>query len=212
MPRFFRNIPVRPDYKRIMRRMGYKTSTCTADKDFTGEIVSWIDEACSFITLSASAERVRISASGNSGMNQTGETAFTGEDGKTFVFKSISLSKYLSGAGEMLLLGITAGTVIMESIRMLQENSMTKAVVFDAAASEITDSGLDYILKIFSRELARESKKLFSKRFSPGYGDLDLFYQKYICSSLQLEKIGVKLTDSFMLIPEKSVTAIAGIA
>ena len=46
----------------------------------------------------------------------------------------------------------------------------------------------------------------------PGYGDLSLNYQKDIIEFLQAKKnIGVSLTESLMMVPVKSVTAIIGI-
>ena len=49
-------------------------------------------------------------------------------------------------------------------------------------------------------------------RFSPGYGDFDLKYQKDILEYLDAnKKIGISLTDSLMMIPTKSITAIIGI-
>jgi len=48
-------------------------------------------------------------------------------------------------------------------------------------------------------------------RFSPGYGDLSLENQKLFFKALELEKMGMKLTESLMMFPEKSVTAIAGV-
>ncbi|HAR48794.1 MAG TPA: methionine synthase, partial [Smithella sp.] len=44
-----------------------------------------------------------------------------------------------------------------------------------------------------------------------GYADFNLGNQKAIYEILQMEKIGVTMTPHFILIPEKSVTAISGI-
>ncbi len=49
------------------------------------------------------------------------------------------------------------------------------------------------------------------KRFSPGYGDLALEYQRELLHLLDAErKIGVTLTDTYLMLPEKSVSAIVG--
>jgi cobalamin-dependent methionine synthase I len=57
----------------------------------------------------------------------------------------------------------------------------------------------------------RQGKMLTKHRYSPGFGDLPLNYQKDIFSVLELEKFNMSITEKFMLIPEKSVIAIAGI-
>ena len=49
-------------------------------------------------------------------------------------------------------------------------------------------------------------------RYSPGYGDFPLEYQRRIVTLLGCDKtIGLTVTDSSLLIPQKSVTAIIGI-
>jgi cobalamin-dependent methionine synthase I len=49
------------------------------------------------------------------------------------------------------------------------------------------------------------------RRFSAGYADFNLENQKAIYDMLQMGKIGVTITPNFILLPEKSVTAISGI-
>lgn len=50
-------------------------------------------------------------------------------------------------------------------------------------------------------------------RFSPGYGDLPLETQKTLIQVLDTHrKIGVSLTESCLMMPSKSVTAILGIS
>ena len=49
-------------------------------------------------------------------------------------------------------------------------------------------------------------------RFSPGYGDLRLDHQKDWFRLLDISKqIGIELTDSLLMVPTKSVTALIGI-
>ena len=49
-------------------------------------------------------------------------------------------------------------------------------------------------------------------RFSPGYGDLPLALQKDVFQALDCERrLGLTLTDSLLMVPSKSVTAIVGI-
>ena len=124
---------------------------------------------------------------------------------------SNSFCKFILEAKKILLMGITCGKEIMDLIEKEQKENMTKAVVLDAAAGEIADSGLDYIVSFYNKELIRKSEKLFSKRFSPGYGDLSLETQKVFYDLLEMNKIGVDMTESFMLIPQKSIIALTGI-
>jgi hypothetical protein len=75
----------------------------------------------------------------------------------------------------------------------------------------MTDTGLDWIMDYLNQQIRREGKTLLPRRFSAGYADFNLENQKAIYEILQMGKIGVTITSSFILLPEKSVTAISGI-
>ncbi|MBD3269540.1 MAG: hypothetical protein GF379_05100 [Candidatus Omnitrophica bacterium] len=132
---------------------------------------------------------------------------------KDVIFKSISLSKALEGAEEMLIMGATAGGRICDYIEEdCRKGEVSRSVVFDAVASESVDSALDWIMDYFSYQLRRENKRFFPRRFSAGYGDFNLGSQKIIYDILKMDKIGVTINENFVLLPEKSVTAIIGIS
>ncbi|MBO4769751.1 MAG: Vitamin B12 dependent methionine synthase activation subunit, partial [Clostridia bacterium] len=49
-------------------------------------------------------------------------------------------------------------------------------------------------------------------RFSPGYGDLDIFSQKIFLSVLDASRLaGITLSESMLMSPSKSVTALCGV-
>jgi cobalamin-dependent methionine synthase I len=109
-------------------------------------------------------------------------------------------------------MGATAGADIIEAIRAdTAEDNLSRAVVFDAAASETVDAALDWIEDFITRRLRREGCQLTKSRFSCGYGDLALPNQRLFYDLLDLKRFGVELTDQYILEPEKSVTAVAGI-
>jgi cobalamin-dependent methionine synthase I len=106
----------------------------------------------------------------------------------------------------------TAGSAIMEAIKeKTRQDDLATAVVYDATASEMTDTGLDWIMDYLNQQIRREGKTLLPRRFSAGYADFNLENQKAIYEILQMGTIGVTITSSFILLPEKSVTAISGI-
>ena len=109
-------------------------------------------------------------------------------------------------------MGATAGSEVMAAIAgEATGDRLTRGVVLDAVASEMVDASLDWIMSYFRRELRRENKTLTEKRYSAGYGDFLLENQGVLFRLLELDRIGVAITDNFILIPEKSVTAIAGV-
>ena len=68
--------------------------------------------------------------------------------------------------------------------------------------------------KVLPREEELKAQnKWLRPRFSPGYGDFDIHHQDDILRMLDTaKKIGLTMTDSYMLTPTKSVTAIIGIS
>ena len=84
--------------------------------------------------------------------------------------------------------------------------SQALATVMSATASSLIESFCDYV----NKSLVGEEKA--KPRFSCGYGDFALEHQKDILKVLEADKrLGVCLTESCMMVPVKSVTAIIGI-
>lgn len=132
------------------------------------------------------------------------------EDGTTLFGKK--LSELLKNSQQALIMGATGGAKIMELISRLQEEGkLSEAVVIDAAASEITDSALDLVMAMVEQYLRPKGKFLTKMRFSPGYGDFDILQQKEFYRLLKAQELGIMLNEACLLIPEKSVFAIAGI-
>ena len=162
----------------------------------------YIDEAISLIRLQGAARRMVI--------RESCHAAITLEGG--VVLESRLLVAFLDGCREVLLMGATAGSDILAAIqRDTAANHVTRGVVLDATASETVDAALDWIMAYFRQAVHRENKILLPKRYSAGYGDFLLANQKTIFHLLQLDRIGVEISEHCILIPEKSVTAVTGI-
>lgn len=123
---------------------------------------------------------------------------------------SAQLSREFAGSHWLTLLAVTAGPKILEKKEQLfSEGEWSQAVMLDAVLSELTDELANHIQKMLSREASLKGFTL-TRRFSPGYGDLPLSFQKNLLDFLGADKIGLTLNESFLLIPEKSVTAVIG--
>jgi hypothetical protein len=195
-------IIIDPPAAKIYSRLGFKKKITSLSTSRQKETDHHIEEAAAIIRLQGSLLRLPIPK--NDGQNISLDERTT--------FSSKKLSVFLNGCREAVLMGATAGNPIMEAIReKTNRGDLTAAVVYDATASEMTDAALDWIMAYINRQLRREGKQLLPRRFSAGYADFALENQKRIYKKLQLEKIGVTLTSSFILLPEKSVTAIGGI-
>ena len=88
---------------------------------------------------------------------------------------------------------------------------MSKAVVMQAAAVAMLEDYCDEVNRQLKLRYEQDGKYL-RPRFSPGYGDFSLECQREIAAALELSKrIGITLTDSLLMVPTKSVTAVIGI-
>src|SRR5208337_3719705 len=199
---FLEKISIDPPLEKIYQRLGYKKRTTEISAKQKEETDRFINEAFSFISLKGVFLRLTINHNDGEKIILTGN----------LTFNSKKLSAFLRGCKEAVLMGATASNAIMEAIKgKTRQDDLAAAVVYDATASEVTDAAMDWIMDYFNQLIRREGKTLLPKRFSAGYADFNLENQKAIYEMLQMEKLGVKITSNFILLPEKSVTAISGI-
>ena len=117
--------------------------------------------------------------------------------------------KMLGGCDAAVLLCCTLGMAFERRVRSLERRDMGKAVILDACGSAWVESGCD----MAESELAeRFQPRYLTDRFSPGYGDLPLSLQPAVLAALDAERrLGIHLSDSFLMTPSKSVTAVIGL-
>ncbi|MEN6620952.1 MAG: hypothetical protein ABFD50_05350 [Smithella sp.] len=194
-------IPIIPPYNKIYRRLGFRKKTTKITIKQKKETDFFIEKALSFISLRGCTLREFIN-------NNDGDKVTIGK----LIFESKQLARFLFGCRETLFMGATAGNTIMEAIAdQTATGNFYASVIYDATASEMTDAALNWLMNFYNSQLRREGKKLLPRRVSAGYSDINLEYQKKIYEQLEMQKIGVIINHSFILRPEKSVTAITGI-
>lgn len=134
---------------------------------------------------------------------------FFGEKGIRFDFGEIeseSLRKNLDGCRSAFIFAATSGASVDRLILRQTKISAADAMITDCIAS----SGIEVFCDLINEEM-REGRKL-KPRYSPGYGDVSLCCQSEILSYLDAyRKIGLTLTEAYLMTPIKSVTAIVGI-
>lgn len=120
------------------------------------------------------------------------------------------IKKHLEGCRYAVIFCATVGLDVDKLIRVSQITDMPKAVVFDAMASVAVEDLCDKVEKEIS---AACSDYYTTWRYSPGYGDYPIELQKKYLTILDAQKkIGLCVSDSFLLTPTKSVTAIMGLS
>ena len=125
---------------------------------------------------------------------------------------SKSLKKNLCGCHEVYIFAATIGIDGDRIISRYSTLSPSKAVIAQGAGAALIESLCDCFCETIAK--AEEKNSCFMRpRFSPGYGDFDIKHQKDIINILDASKyVGINLTDSLLMLPTKSVTAVMGIS
>ncbi len=124
--------------------------------------------------------------------------------------ESRDLCNLMRGAGEGYGLVATLGTAL--DLRVRREMVMNPALgaALSACGSAYVDEYIDELLEA-ENELCLLRGRRLSPRFSPGYGDAPLDWQRSLLAVLEARRIGVSLTEGCLMLPEKSVSAVMAV-
>ncbi|MGN1414584.1 MAG: vitamin B12 dependent-methionine synthase activation domain-containing protein [Anaerovoracaceae bacterium] len=132
--------------------------------------------------------------------------------GGLFSVKSRSLQVNLRDCSQVVLFAATLGAEADQLIRRASCRDISQGLIMEAAATAWIEDFCDTCQMKIEEEMNRQEKTL-RPRFSPGYGDFDIAYQKDMIRLLDTPRqLGVSLTEGGMLVPSKSVTAVMGVA
>ncbi|MBE7070722.1 MAG: Vitamin B12 dependent methionine synthase activation subunit [Ruminococcaceae bacterium] len=124
--------------------------------------------------------------------------------------ESRALARNLAGCTCCVLFAATAGPACDMLVKRASVTSSAYASCCQAAGAAAVEAYCDQINGKIKDEY--EARGLFARpRFSPGYGDLSIQHQKDWFRLLDVTKnTGIELTDSLLMVPTKSVTAVIG--
>jgi hypothetical protein len=183
----------------VIRRMGARKGSVEAN--LSRDIDVYYKKAQSAFSVRGRADTYDIRHMGDEAVELAGHRV-----------ESRLLAKMLRNSGQAYLMCASIPKKDVERINeAIEKGQGLRALVYDAYASELADGALDIMMQSRNDALRRTGGKLTAKRFSAGYGDLDIKYQGFFYDLLQMKTLGVDINDSFLLIPEKSVIAIAGV-
>ena len=139
---------------------------------------------------------------------QSGTFSILLDSGASFTGKGIH--KLLLHARYAAVFLITVGEKIDEIMAGLSQKEFTEAFFLDGIASTMTD-GLQQLLE---SELKTEAAKLscaLGARFAPGYAHWDLKEQAKLFKLLKAEEIGMQLSETYFMLPQKSISGVYGL-
>ncbi len=188
------------DKKEVLRYLGYKNQKIDKTLDTLleiciEEIKNYSNSKYTFKIFDIS----KIQESQDININNTNLT-FHGKD----------IYNHLKNSTKCATIALTLGIEIEKRTKLYEKSNLTKALIFDACATTAIESYCDEVQK----EIEKEAKKLdlgVTYRYSPGYGDFNINIQQDILKILDASKrIGLTVTDTNILIPRKSITAVIG--
>lgn len=122
-----------------------------------------------------------------------------------------TLLHHLEGCTEAYLVCGTLGPGLDALQRRVSVTSGADALIAQAVGAALIERYMDGVEGEIRAELA--PGETLRTRYSPGYGDFPLAAQRDIFAILDTSRrIGVSLTDSLLMVPSKSVSAVVGVA
>lgn len=130
--------------------------------------------------------------------------------GTGLVLDGRDIYNHLKYSKKCAILASTLGVGVDNRIRYLSKTNMTRSFILDACATEAIESICNEVEEEIRQEALKEGLYI-NFRYSPGYGDLSIDVQRDILGVLNTgARIGLTCTESSILLPRKSVTAIVG--
>jgi len=136
----------------------------------------------------------------------SGDTITIGE----MLIHSHDLSFNLRDCSDVYLLAATIGLGVDRLIKRANITNVAKAAIYQAIGAAMIESAVDDVNNDI-RTLEAQSSHYLRPRYSPGYGDCPLAVQAPFLSLFSQDQLGITLTDTYLMIPSKSVTAFIGV-
>jgi hypothetical protein len=194
------NITVKIESKNILKKLGYADETQSSQR-INQSIDSLLIKADKLIKTQAVYARV--------GLSEISGNRIKIDD--KFVIASSVLKETLCNCESVFLFIATIGAELeSESSKLMRENNSLESLIMDAIGSQAAEALADSLCRTLSDEVKPQGLAV-THPFSPGYCDWNIEEQKILFFVLDGGEIKVKLTDSCMMIPRKSVSGIIGI-
>ena len=128
------------------------------------------------------------------------------------LFAGRDIDAHLAGCSRFVLLAVTLGAEADKAVRRAGIGDVAAQTAADALASALAEQIADTAGNILAK-LYKNEGLFLTGRYAPGYGDWPLTAQRQVSTLLELPKnLGVTVTESCLMLPRKSITAVMGIA
>jgi hypothetical protein len=186
----------------VIKRMGYPTGQAVPNESVHQILDVEIQSARTLIKPKGVYRVVRILSTNG------GKVIFEGLD---FSIESVQVAKLLRKSERMVMFMTTLGSGLDDEIEsLIASGHLTEGFVLDAIGSETADAAADQLHRRLLGQKARDLGYRVTPRFSPGYGDWPITVQPEMRKACGGEQIGIRVTESSLMLPRKSVSAVFG--
>lgn len=187
--------------KEVLRYLGYKRN-----QELTAEMSQLIDEV--MVEVQAISQPRYYYQFHELAVQSEKAIQVVGTD---LILRGKAIGKHLQKAQKVALLGATLGIGVEQQIRRYEITDLTRSLILDACCVELIEKICDLAECDIIDQVA-EAGLTLNRRFSPGYGDLPLATQRDFLKVIKGDtNLGITLTQTDLMIPRKSVTAIIGL-
>jgi hypothetical protein len=127
------------------------------------------------------------------------------------IFESGDLVKLAAGAAAVVVMAATVGDGIDKLIGEYNRRGETFAMLVADAVGSVAAEELVSLAHGSVKAEAARAGEVVTRRVSPGYGDFDLAAQELLLALSGGAELGIRLTENYMMVPRKSVTAVAAV-
>ena len=128
------------------------------------------------------------------------------------LLQGTDIRRHLADCPQAILLAVTLGPMVDGQIRRAAVGDVAAGAAADALASALAEQMAD-AAEGQLRQWAAGQGLFLTGRFSPGYGDWPITVQPLAADALDTARqIGLYVTDTYLMTPRKSVTALLGVS
>jgi len=123
---------------------------------------------------------------------------------------SKSIINQLKGASHLLIGVVTIGDFLEKKVsELFFQGEYPRALALDAVGTVAVEDFNRKVRKLASQEVKEQGFKT-SRHFSPGYGGWEVSQQEIIFKSVPADNIGVRISEGYMMLPQKSLSWVIG--
>jgi hypothetical protein len=122
-----------------------------------------------------------------------------------------SIIDQLKEASYLLVGVVTIGDLLEKKVsELFSRGEYLQALALDSVGTVAVEDFSREVRKLARQEVKEQGFKT-SRHFSPGYGGWEVSQQDIIFKSIPADNIGVRLTEGYMMLPQKSLSWIIGV-